>query len=307
LATHHAPKSDSAICVDTLCEMIEEETGGRVKVTPFHAEALGKVTDYLDMTKRGVCQMADIPYVFSPGAFDLILGTELPMLGVPNRSVTMTMMWELFYQGYFKGFDDYKMIAFKTSPPCTLFLRDKKVLTIEDFDGLKLRAPGPELNELWGRLGATAVAIPFPEVYMSLDRGMIDGIATGYEALTGAKMYEVTKYCIWRPGLSAGAMACIMSKDVWNSLPPDIQVAIDKVTREFRYEYMRYYQDQDKKAPEILREYGMEVYSLSDSEAAKVQEAAAPITDEWIAKMEAKGLPGGEMIDNIRKIVSRYE
>lgn len=300
----HTSDSDNGRLQMLFMDMVKKATGGRVEITYFPTETLGKVTDSLNMLKGGVCDIAFVPTVFFPAQFEMYNLLDAPFLGIANRTVNSKVRWELYRQGYFdKDFVDFKVLGFNTTPGNTLFLR-KKVLTVEDFKGLKLRAPDALTNGLWGEFGATGVAMPTPELYMALDRGVIDGIVTGYESAISMKQYEVTKYCIWNPAISWGGMGYLMSKELWNKFPPDIQRNIDEVVAKYPDEYLRYYQDMDKKAPGMLKEKGVEVYDLSASETARLMKIAGSFVDKVLAEKEAKGLPAKKMMEQLKKIVA---
>lgn len=302
---HWGPGSDPAKTVDLFGKIVEARTGGRVKITYYHAEALGKVKDFVDMTKGGVCDIAVLIAGNYPGTFNMLYGIELPCLGIPNRALVENISWELFYKGYFdKEMADFKVLAFLGSLPTNFYMRNK-VLTLEDFKGLKLSAVDPNTSKLVELAGAAPVSMPAPDKYMALQRGTLDGACTGWEFAFGAKWYEVAKYVLWNP-ISGGSMPVLMNKNKWDSLPADIQVNMERAIAEYEYEWLRYYQDMDKQVPVMFRDKGAEVYQLSASEFARLQQLSAPIIDNWIADKKAKGQPGQEMIDLIRKIIGRY-
>src|SRR4030042_400394 len=48
---------------------IEKQTGGRVKVTHYWSEALGKGRDQFNMVTNGLADMSDFPGAYTPGKF----------------------------------------------------------------------------------------------------------------------------------------------------------------------------------------------------------------------------------------------
>ena len=61
-------------------KMIEEKSGGRLKVTIYPGSTLGKPADHYDMVVNGIADIAFIAPGYTPGRFPLISVTELPML-----------------------------------------------------------------------------------------------------------------------------------------------------------------------------------------------------------------------------------
>jgi len=144
------------------------------------------------------------------------------------------------------------------------------------------------------------------DVYMGLDRGVIDGAITGYPAAFSRKWYEVAKYVLWTP-VNSSCKAILMNKKVWNSMPPDVQANIEQAIQEYKFEHLKFYAPKDIQAVADFKAKGADVYSLSASEVAKWQTLSASIVDKWIAAQEAKGNPAKNMIALIREIVARYQ
>jgi len=71
---------------------IEERTKGRVKITIYPSEALGKAKDHYDMASQGLCDIAVFLPVYTPGRFPLTTVMDLP-LQIPSARVASLVMW----------------------------------------------------------------------------------------------------------------------------------------------------------------------------------------------------------------------
>jgi hypothetical protein len=65
--------------------------------------------------------------------------------------------------------------------------------------------------------------------------------------------------------------------------------------------------DQDIKQQVVDRDKDAEFIQLSPEERARWAKVAQPIWDEYVAGLEAKGLPGQEMLDDIQQWVAAYK
>ena len=65
--------------------------------------------------------------------------------------------------------------------------------TLDEFKGLKFRVLGGPPTEMAKALGAVPTLIPMPDVYQSLDKGVVDGAAAPWEAVQAFRLYEVAK------------------------------------------------------------------------------------------------------------------
>ena len=61
-------------------KMIEEKSGGRLKVTIYPGSTLGKPADHFDMVMNGIADMGFATPGYTPGRFPLISVAELPLL-----------------------------------------------------------------------------------------------------------------------------------------------------------------------------------------------------------------------------------
>ena len=71
----------------------------------------------------------------------------------------------------------------------------------------------------------TPLLIPIPDIYLALQKGVLDGAGTTFNAALEWRYYELIKYYTYVP-LYSGASFMIMNLGKWNSLPKDIQEQI---------------------------------------------------------------------------------
>jgi len=103
----------------------------------------------------------------------------------------------------------------------------KKISTINDYKGLKIRMPGLG-GEILKRIGARALFLPGPEIYPSLKSGAIDATEwIGPWNDLDYEFYKVTKYYYY-PGFHepGSTLSCGLNKDVWDDLTADHKAII---------------------------------------------------------------------------------
>ena len=92
---------------------------------------------------------------------------------------------------------------------------NKEMNSVEDFRGLRMRAPGLAGNVL-AKLGARRVNIPGGEVYAGLQAGVIDAAEwVGPYNDYSMKFYEVAKYYYYPGFHEPGAMLSLGCNDTW--------------------------------------------------------------------------------------------
>jgi len=290
---------------ETLAKMISDKTNGRVKFTFYHTESLGKQAEYLNMIKGGIVDVVNCSASLYPAQFEMELGAENPGLGIVDRQMRLDLTWDMYNKGMFTGMAPYKALAFIATPPLNLFVKNN-VTTVAGLSGLKVRTTSTPMSNFIKAWGATPVTMPGSESYMSLERGIIDGTVTAYEAFMQMKMNEVCKYTI-TDSLAIGSMFVLMNKDKWNALPQDLQALVDQAVQDYRPVLISMTKEPDTSWTETVKKQGMTVYAFSPDEAAKLKALADPIKKAWIAEREAKGLPGQKMMDYIDNYVANYK
>lgn len=136
-------------------KMIEEKSGGRLKVTIYPGGTLGKPADHYDLIKNGIADMGFAAPGYTPGRFPLVSVTELPLLFKTSKGGSVAVM-SLFDKYFKKEFGDVKLLWIWVHPPGQFHLGKKAVHTLEDMAGLKIRAATPMTAEMVKGLGGHA-------------------------------------------------------------------------------------------------------------------------------------------------------
>lgn len=300
------PTAAATIEAKMFTDLLTKQSKGTVEVTYYPTSQLGKATDFVDMLKGGVCDIADIGGAYFPTLFQVTTVTELPLLGIPHITAAMYIRYELFYKGYLDyGLKDLKLLFFNMSRPFCLWTRPQ-VLKAEDFGGLNLRGSGRTMTQPFEAFGASSVSMVSSDVGMALERGLIDGTVTSPDFLLALQWQEVCKYGVSPPLLYGGSFV-VMSQSTWDSLPPDIQVIFGQVSQQWLYQVQEYYQDLDEDVYSQLGQAGVKISSIEPTELARWQKAAEGATNDWIAAREAEGLPGKEIVEEVQRIIERYQ
>jgi len=104
----------------------------------------------------------------------------------------------------------------------------KPIRGVDDLNGVKIRSPEGLASEVFKRAGASPVALPFSEVYTSLEKGIVDAAdASAYANNTASGMHKIAKFPIY-PGIHSMAMIQFtLNKDLWNSLSDAHKAMLD--------------------------------------------------------------------------------
>ncbi len=109
----------------------------------------------------------------------------------------------------------------------------KKMESISDFKGLKMRIPGLG-GKVIAKAGGTVVLLPGGEIFTSLERGVLDAtewVGPLHDLRMG--FYKAAKYYYYPGWHEPGTCLEVMfNKKHYDSLPKDLQVILDAVAME---------------------------------------------------------------------------
>jgi TRAP-type mannitol/chloroaromatic compound transport system substrate-binding protein len=110
---------------------------------------------------------------------------------------------------------------------------NKRAAKMEDFKGMRVRTPGWYMD-IMNNLGASVSPLPGGEVYLALERGVIDAAEFSSPAINYPMGFdEITKYAI-QPGVHQPGVQCALffNKDAYEKLPEDLKWIVDICAKE---------------------------------------------------------------------------
>ncbi len=108
-----------------------------------------------------------------------------------------------------------------------------KATKMSDYSGMRIRTPGWYMDIL-NSLGASVTPLPGGEVYLALERGVIDAAEFSTPAMNWPMGFdEITKFVI-SPGAHQPSVqsALFINMDAWNKLPADLQWIVKIAAKE---------------------------------------------------------------------------
>ncbi len=285
---------------------IEEATEGQVKITSYSGETLLKAAETYGGVINGVADIGLSCFAYDSGRFPVMGAFELPGITYSNSKVASKVAWEGIKQLNPKEVQDTHLMMVFTTGPGDLFTKTP-VRSLEDLKGLEIRATGISAKTLEA-LGATPVAMPQSDAYEALSKGVVQGNLSPVEVLKGWRHAEVTGYLTRTPFIYNTLFYITMNKDKWEALPEDIREKINKVNEQYFEEVAMGLWDQQNEVAWkwAVEETGMEEIILPDEEVERWKALIKPIQDDYITKLNEKGLDGEEILDTIKNLAKRY-
>lgn len=282
---------------------VEKRTNGKVKVKTYPGGTLLGAKEMMDGVINGQADIGNLCQAYQPGRFVLSNAAALP-LGIPNSRVGSLVLWELYNKYKFKPFSQVKVLTMFTTAPSNIMSK-VAIRKLEDIQGVSLRASGGA-NVILKAWGANGVGMPMSDTPESLQKGVIQGLFSSLEVLKDFKFAESCKYATMTDTVIY-PFAVVMNMDKWNSLPDDVKKVFEDLGKEQAEWTGNYMDNHVKKAVAwSKKEQGVEFIELSAEEKAKWDAKIKFITDEWVKKAKAKGLPAEEIIADIEAFTKKH-
>ena len=252
-----------------LADNIREMSEGRLNIKLFAAGELVPAFESFDAVRENKAQMFHAsPYYW------INKNKSTPFFGaVPGGMIAQEHNAWINYGGgqelWDKLYSEFGLKSFMAGNSGTQmggwFL--KKIITEDDFKGLKMRIPGLAA-EVLNRMGGTAVALPGGEIMPALQSGAIDAtewVGPWNDLAFG--FYKITKF-YYGPGIHepSSVLECSINLEAYNSLPNDlktiVKVACEAENNRMLSEFTAANSDSQQK---LISEHNVEVLNFPKS------------------------------------------
>lgn len=280
-------------------EEVEKATEGRVTVRIL-GKPLGSPPAHFDMARDGI---ADITYGLhsftEDNRFNRAQLGQFSFLG--DDAVTNSQAYWSIYGGQMNAAEEHAgthILGLFMHGPGLLHSNAKKLEKPEDFAGMKIRVPGGYVGDLVTALGAAPLFMSSPEVYEKLSRGVIDGVAFTYEAMTAFNLVEYIKYSMTVPGgIYNTTWFFVVNEDKWQTLSEQDRAAIDAISGDaFAKRVGQAWNDADTVAKQEIGDK-IDFYQASPEVETALRDAATSLEQAW-----SKGL--GDSYDGTAALAS---
>lgn len=159
---------------------------------------------------------------------------------------------------------------------------NKPVKTPADLAGLKIRAPQfPGMIKVFSALNANVVALPFPEVFTSLQSGVVDAQENPVAIANSSKFYEVQKYLDMTNHSYAPYLAFVSQK-FWSKLTPAQQKQFQQAWKRTEGQSVTYVNKDVQQNISQLKAHGMQVVQSDDK---AFQAKAKPVAEKYLKQV----------------------
>ena len=253
------------IAHERLAKMIAEKSKGNLIVNVFPNSQLGGSLELLNAVNIGKIEMATLSVNVVGNSAKPMEIVTLPFL-FRDIDHAQGLLSGKFGEKLLKEGEKYGFVGLAFFPSeFNSFLNNKRPIhKLEDFKGLKVRTTGnPFQIATFKSLGSMPTPLPFAELYMALNQGVIDAAEAPPIFLHNTKLYQAAKYVtIIRISYSPGVI--IMNSKKWNLLSGDLQKAITDSIHEVSESLIVDLKEREDLVVKEMKQFGTEVNYIKD-------------------------------------------
>jgi TRAP-type mannitol/chloroaromatic compound transport system substrate-binding protein len=267
-------------------DSVKLASGGRLDIKVFSAGELVGAMEAFDAVSKGSAQVGhDWPGYWKGKNENFVSFASVPF-GLDAEGYNIWLYERGGLEQMQELYGRYNLVAFpggNGGQEMGLF-SNKKASTLADFKGMRLRTVG-WFMDIMNQAGASVSPLPGGEVYLALERGVIDAAEFSAPAINFPMGFDdITKYVI-EPGIHQPSVQCsvFFNKDAWDSLPADLQWIVKIAAKETQLWSNAWIENLNVQAINKFKEK-VEFVTMDDATLS----AVAKTTKEYLDNLKAK-------------------
>jgi len=241
-------------------QRLEELTDGKATIDLYSGGVLGGETDCLEQVQKGELAMTKV----STAALEAFI-PEMKVFSIPFTFRDENHFWttlngdigkKLLAKGAAQNFQG---LCYYDSGDRNFYSTKKPIRTIDDVKGMKIRVMNSRTAmDMINAMGGSPCPITWGELYTALAQGTVDAAENNPPSFDTSRHFEVCKYFTFTAHQRIPDMV-IMSTKVWDTLPQDVQAALQKAADESEIFQRKLWKEKTEKSLALAKEKGVEL------------------------------------------------
>ncbi|WP_158284532.1 TRAP transporter substrate-binding protein DctP [Azospirillum sp. TSO35-2] len=290
-------------------EAVKKETGGQVRIEHFPGEQVGKARDMLSLTQAGVIDIGYVVPAYASDKMPLSAGIELPGI-FTDYCQGMAALYTLTHDGGYLETSEFaanKVIPLVTFllPPYQIVLgTDRKIASLKDLSGLKIRSAGGPMDFMIKGLGMIPVRMAPPEIYESLSRGTIDGALLPYMSVESYGITGLLKSGTSQINFGTVALTYSIGAEKWKKLPEPVRTALTKVSADISKSACKSFEAVEGKLYAKLDNEGSRAIGFGPADQKEIAAIFDRAGSDWAASLDQRGKAGSAALAAVKQAVA---
>lgn len=264
-------------------ELVEEKSNGEIKIQIHPNSELGAEREAAESVQNGSIDIAILSTGPMGNFADKVNALDFPFLFKDHLHAEKVLDGEVG-EIISKQLEDanFKNLYWVDNGAYHIATNKKPVRQFSDLEGLKLRTQENQIQiDTINAFKASATPIPFSELFLAAQQGIVDGQGNSLAVLIPQKYYEVHKYLTVTNHMYSAGMI-LMNNDKFSGYPEDTQKILLEAAMEAGTYEREYVQKLETEYKKIAIENGMEI--IKDIDLEPFKDAVQPIYKKYEEK-----------------------
>ncbi len=287
---------------------VTRQTNGAVTFEHYPSEQLGKAKDMLSLTQSGVADVAFVVPVYISDKLPLSGVVDLPG-GFTSSCDGVEAFWSLATGDGVIAKKEYgpngiRILMAVVQPPFQVFTTHKKIASVRDLEGLKLRTAGGAQDLTATKLGAVSIKLSAPDTSEALRRGTIDGGILARVSIGAYGLTDIVKFGTEGENFGSAALTWAISEAKWKSLPPDVQKIMADTGKKITMDACHAIDQDVVDSVSTWRQHGMTIVDLPAAEHEVLHKIFNDVSTQWAKGLDDRGRAGNQTLEAFRKALA---
>jgi tripartite ATP-independent transporter DctP family solute receptor len=298
-----AENTPKGLAAQEFARLVQAKTNGHIKVELFANGTLFNEPDEMEALQRGNVQMIAPSFSNISEVIPEWAVMDLPFAFQSDEAVDEAFNGPIG-QILFQSLEAKGMVGLGYWANGFQQMTSNKGPLIHplNFKGLHIRIlPSKVIESQFRQLEATTTAIPFNEVYRSMETGIVDGEENTISNIYSKKFYQVQKFLTISNHAYLG-YGVLMNKSFWDRLPDGSKKAISEAMKEATVWANQNAVAMNHKQWQELKKFGqINIHILTPEERSEWVYALEPVYDL------NEPYIGRKLLDAIRELRIKYD
>lgn len=278
----HKPGYPNTVAMDKFAELLNKNSGGKIKLKMFHSGTLGSQPDAIEQVRIGGLAIGNFNLgpigPVAPEANVVSLPFIFKDMGHMHRALDGEAGEKISAGMAKKGL---VALAWYDSGARSFYNSKKPIMKPADVSGMKVRVMNNDLySGMIAALGGNPSPMAFSEVYQSLKTGVVDGAENNWPSYESTGHFEVAGYYSLSQHLIIPECVCI-NANVYNALSDADKKMVKAAARESAVLQRQLWAKRAKSSREKVMKAGVKFNDIPDK--ASFQSAMQPVYDKYLA------------------------
>jgi TRAP-type C4-dicarboxylate transport system substrate-binding protein len=284
--------------LNVVIEQIEKETAGELTLRLHLGGSLPiNTTTITQAVSDDVVQMGDDGYFLGNIPIGGVLRLPLLIRTLDEYKKAAAIMAPYLEKAFEKK---GAVVLGQYLYPFQVAFSSKKLTSLADIKGQKIRVTSPEQGDFIKRLGGVPVTLGAPEVPSALDRGVVDGVLTA--STGGGNVWKDLLKFNYRLGINYFNSVVIVNKERFGKLSPEVQAKVRKIVETNMPLITKAMEEEEEGLTKKFADGGMTVTPEAAGDIDVGMKAISSYWDEWA---KSKGPDAVAALKQVRTALGR--